>query len=346
MKLIPYLILFFVSCKNLSIPMIPDNSPKPHHTLNGFQNLNSDFKPKGLGDVLLWKLGNLFKTLPSVEPKDYLIETLTNDGVKLRENKSKTSFTWIGHASVLIQLDGKNILTDPIWSERCSPVSFLGPKRFTKPGVKIEDLPQIDIVVISHNHYDHMDLPTLKELDNRYKPTFYVGLGNRKLLIEEGLTNVVELDWWDIRHDKDLKINFTPTQHFSGRGVLDHGKTLWGSYVIEGKSDTVYFAGDTSYFAGFKEIGNRFSKIDVAILPIGAYEPRWFMKPVHMNPEDTIQAFSDLGAKYMLPIHYLTFVLTDEALDEPLKLTKSLFESKKINPDLLIDLKIGESRFY
>ena len=346
MKLIQFLILLLFSCKNLTIPMIPDDSPKSHHTKEGFQNLDPTIKAKGLGPVILWKLGNLFKTTPSTEAEDYKIETSSNDGAKVRENKDRMSFTWIGHASVLIQLDGKNILTDPIWSERCSPISFIGPKRFTNPGIQINDLPPIDIIVISHNHYDHMDLPTLKELDKRFKPTIYAGLGNQDFLKGEGLTNVVELDWWDIRLEKDLKIVFTPTQHFSGRGIFDREETLWGSYIIEGKSETIYFAGDTGYFPEFKEIGNRFPEIDVAILPIGAYEPRWFMKPIHMNPEDTLQAFSDLGAKYLLPMHYLTFVLTDEALDEPLNFTRSLLKTRKINPKTLVDLKIGESKFY
>ena len=326
--------------------MIADNSPKTHHTENGFQNLDTSVKSKGFGAVISWKFGNLFKNLPSTNAKDYKIETISNDGKTVRENKTHTSFTWIGHASVLIQLDGKNILTDPIWSERCSPISFLGPKRYTNPGIKLEDLPPINIIIISHNHYDHMDLPTLKELDKRFKPTIYVGLGNKEFLQGEGLSNVVELDWWDIRMEKDLKITFTPTQHFSGRGLFDRAETLWGSYVIEGKSESVYFAGDTGYFAGFKEIAKRFPKIDVAILPIGAYEPRDFMKPIHLNPEDTIQTFQDLGAKYLLPMHYLTFVLTDEALDEPLKLTRSLFESKQIKLDSLLDLKIGETKIF
>jgi N-acyl-phosphatidylethanolamine-hydrolysing phospholipase D len=346
MKLIQLLILLVLYCKNLSIPMIPDNAPKIHHTKNGFQNADTSIQSKGLGAVLSWKLGNLFKKLPSTEAKDYPIETLPNDGSAVRANLTKLSFTWIGHATVLLQIDGKNILTDPIWSERCSPISFIGPKRFTNPGIKLENLPRIDLIVISHNHYDHLDLPTLKALDNRDKPTIFVGLKNKDFLKGEGLTNVIELDWWDVRIEKDIRITFTPTQHFSGRGLFDREETLWGSYVIEGKKETIYFAGDTGYFAGFKEIGNKFPKIDVAILPIGAYEPRWFMKPIHMNPEDTLQAFQDLGAKYLLPMHYLTFVLTDEPLDEPLKITKSLIESKKIKKDSLLDLKIGETKIF
>lgn len=326
--------------------MIPDDSPKPHHTKNGFQNTDTSVAAKGLGPVLLWKLGNLFKTLPSTEASDYQIETMDNDGSKVRENKNNLSLTWIGHATVLIQIDGKNILTDPIWSERCSPISFIGPKRFTNPGIKLEDLPPIDIIIISHNHYDHMDLPTLKALDERDKPTIFAGLKNKDFLQGEGLTNVIELDWWDIRIEKDIKITFTPTQHFSGRGIFDREETLWGSYIIEGKEKTIYFAGDTGYFPGFKEIGSKFPNIDVAILPIGAYEPRWFMKPIHMNPEDTFQAYRDLGAKYLLPMHYLTFVLTDEALDEPLKFTKSVFNLNHFKLDTLLDLKIGETKIF
>lgn len=323
--------------------MIADNAPQPHHTENGFQNLNPSAKSQGLGMVLYWKLGNFFKSLPSVEPSDYKIETTLNKGELLQKNSKNLSVTWIGHATVLIQLDGQNILTDPIWSERCSPVSFAGPKRYTAPGISMDHLPPIHIVIISHNHYDHLDLPTLKELETRFKPTFFVGLKNGKLLKEEGIQNVIEMDWWNVKLERDIKITFTPTQHFSGRGLFDREETLWGSYILEGSKETVYFAGDTGYFPQFKEIGKKFPNIDIAILPIGAYEPRWFMKPIHMNPEDSYQAFLDLNAKYLLPMHYNTFVLTDEALDEPLVKTKSFFEA---NRNKLLDLKIGESKFF
>lgn len=322
-----------------------DSDEKIHHTDTGFQNEDTTMKVNGFSDFLGWQFSKLFKSNPSVDPKDYTIETMSNDGKLLRENSGKLSVTWIGHATTLIQIDGKNILTDPIWSERCSPVSFAGPKRFTNPGLSIENLPSIDMVIISHNHYDHLDLPTLKTLEKKFKPVFFIGLKNKEFLKKEGLTNIVDMDWWDSHEIKDLKITFTPTQHFSGRGVSDRNGSLWGSYILQGKKETIYFAGDTGYFKGFKKIGEKFPNIDVAILPIGAYEPRWFMQPIHVSPEESVQAFIDLNAKFMVPMHYLTFVLTDEALDEPLKLTKKNLEEKGLLHKL-IDLKIGETKYF
>lgn len=319
---------------------------KTHHTKDGFRNLNINIEAKGLTDVFTWQISRHFQELPSLNPKDYHFEILQNDGTKLKENTKKLSATWIGHATILIQLDGKNILTDPIWSERCSPVSFAGPKRYTPVGVQMKDLPKIDLVLISHNHYDHMDIPTLKELEKRFSPYFFVGLKNKDLLKSEGLEKVIELDWWDSHSIFDLEIHFTPTQHFSARGLWDRNKTLWGSFVVHSKTHSFYFAGDTGYFSGFSEIGNQFQNLDLAILPIGAYEPRWFMKSMHMNPEDSIKAFIDLKAKYMLPMHYQTFILTDEALDEPLKLTKQEFLKQFNDLSKLLDLKIGETHFF
>ena len=322
---------------------------KPHHTEKGFQNTAPNTEARNFFEAMFqWKFMNLFKlsSLPSVDPEDYKIITSNSESEKLKENKTNLSVTWIGHATVLIQIDGINILTDPIWSERCSPVSFAGPKRYTKPGIEFESLPKIDIVMISHNHYDHMDLDTLVELEKKFKPVFFVGLKNKSLLKNLGISKIEELDWWESRKVKDIDIHFTPTQHFSGRGLFDKNSTLWGSYILKGSKNTIYFAGDTGYFEGFKEIANRFPSIDIAILPIGAYEPRWFMKEIHMNPEESFQAFLDLKAKYFLPMHYLTFVLTDEALDEPLKKTESLFNT---NPNLvkqLLNIKIGESKFF
>ena len=336
------IILIFIFCAKLPEP----NVRKEHHTKSGFKNIDLSYKDKKLYDVLVWQIGKLFKNLPSLKPEDYSIETNSGGEASILENKDRLSFTWIGHATVLIQLDGKNILTDPIWSDRCSPVSFAGPKRFTKPGIDIEKLPKIDIIVISHNHYDHMDLPTLKILHKKFNPKIFVGLKNKKFLEDQGLSNVYDLDWWDSEKVDSLEVHFMPTQHFSGRGLFDKYDTLWGSFILKGKKDTIYFAGDTAYFSGFKEIAKKFPNISVAILPVGAYEPRDFMKAVHMNPEESFQAFQDLKANLFLPMHYLTFVLADEALDEPLRKTKNLFQISKTNSGRLLDLKIGTVKFF
>lgn len=254
--------------------------------------------------------------------------------------------TWVGHATTLIQIDGVNILTDPIWSERCSPVSFIGPKRYTPPGIKIDDLPKIDLIILSHNHYDHTDLPTLKQLEEKFHPLVLTGLGNRKLLLDEGIRNVQEMDWWEKTTMKDLQITFTPTQHFSGRGLFDRDKTLWGSYLISGKKEKVYFGGDTGYYTHFQEVTNQLGPVDIAILPIGATEPRWLMEPVHIDPKQAVQAFGDLKAKYLVPMHYMTFVLSDEPLDSPVPRTIEELKRAGFKEGQLVSLKIGESRFF
>lgn len=334
--------LIFLNCYGSKSQKIPGKS---YFDGNTFHNLDSNIKAPGFLELLKWQTTRLFSPLPSLNPNDYTITTVRNDGSAVRENTGRFSATWIGHATVLLQMDGKNILTDPIWSERCSPVSFAGPKRYTNPGISLEELPRIDLVVISHNHYDHMDIPTLVSLNQKFKPLFVVGLKNKAFLINAGLERVVEMDWWETQKLDSLEITFTPTQHTSARGLFDRDRTLWGSYILRGKENTVYFAGDTGYFPEFKMIGDKYPGIDYAILPIGAYEPRWFMKPVHMNPEDSIQAFQDLGAKFFIPIHYHTFVLTDEGIDEPIQKIKNLFLGVSIPNKYLLLLKIGESHF-
>ncbi|WP_246052111.1 MBL fold metallo-hydrolase [Leptospira idonii] len=320
---------------------------KPHHTKSGYKNLNPDFKDHGFTDLLKWVSGR-FRNEHSIDPEDYpgAFPVLDNSGEELRKNQTKLSVTWVGHATALIQIDGVNILTDPIWSERCSPVSFAGPKRYTPPGIKMENLPKIHLVLISHNHYDHMDLSSLQELEKRFQPKFLVGLGNKEFLLNEGLKDVEEMDWWDETKISGIQIAFTPTQHFSGRGLTDKFQTLWGSFVVSGKKEKVYFAGDTAYYTHFREIGAKFKDIDVAILPVGAFEPRWFMSSVHVDPAQSVQSFADLNAKYMIPIHYGTFVLSDEKLDSVIPETKSAFRDLNIDLKRLIDLKIGESRFF
>ncbi|MCW7464753.1 MBL fold metallo-hydrolase [Leptospira levettii] len=319
---------------------------KTHHAESGYQNPNPNFKRKGFWDVFAWQWDRFF--LPySLDAKSYPeFPIVKNDGSLLQKNQSKLSVTWVGHATTLVQIDGVNILTDPIWSERCSPLSFAGPKRYTPPGISITNLPKIDIIILSHNHYDHTDIPTLKTLEETFHPLVLTGLGNRKLLLGAGLKHVKEMDWWEEVTFRSLKLTFTPTQHFSGRSLFDRDETLWGSFMVVGAKEKVYFAGDTGYYTHFKEIANHFGPIDIAILPIGATEPRWLMEPVHIDPNQAVLSFLDLKAKYLVPMHYMTFVLSDEPLDSPVPRTKEAMKQSGISESAFVPLKIGESRFF
>ena len=221
----------------------------------------------------------------------------------------KLRITHINHATMLIQIDGVNILTDPIWSERASFIPWMGPKRIRAPGVDIEDLPRIDLILISHNHYDHLDLATLRHLSESHKPTIIVGLGVEQLLASSGFGSVVELDWWQVYDalPNGLKVVFVPARHGSGRGFFDHDKTLWGGFVITSTAGNVYFAGDTGYGDFFGDISKRFGPLRLAILPIGHYEPRWMMEPVHMSPDDAVRAHVLLKSRQSVGMHFGTF---------------------------------------
>lgn len=230
----------------------------------------------------------------------------------------------IGHATFLIQMDGLNILTDPIWSVRCSPVSWAGPKRHQPPGLRFEDLPPIDAVLVSHNHYDHLDLPTLRDLAGKGAALAVTTLGNRALLRETGIPAVEELDWWQsYRLSPRVTVTLVPAQHFSARTFWDRDKTLWGGFVISGPSGNVYFAGDTGYGPHFREIARRFSPIRVAILPIAPFRPRTSAEPpvvyrsiVHMGPTEAVQAHLDLGAQVSIAAHFRVFQLGPDGYDD------------------------------
>jgi L-ascorbate metabolism protein UlaG (beta-lactamase superfamily) len=227
--------------------------------------------------------------------------------------------TFINHATVLIQTAGLNILTDPIWSQRCSPVSWAGPERVRPPGIRFEDLPPIDVVLISHDHYDHMDLPTLRRLQDRFHPRFFTGLGNAAILADGSIPGSHELDWWQSAElVPGVRLTAVPAQHFSNRSLSDRNNTLWEGFVVQGPGGAVYFAGDTGYGPHFSEIHQRFGPIRLAVLPIGAYEPGWFMGPIHENPAQAVQAQLDLGASTAVAIHFGTFPLADDGQDEPL----------------------------
>lgn len=234
-------------------------------------------------------------------------------------NQLRVSF--VNHATVLLQIRGLNILTDPIWSERASPFSFVGPKRVRKPGIRFEDLPPIDIVLISHNHYEHLDLPTIQRLWDRDRPHIFTFLGNDTIIKDYNSSiAVTAMDWYDeIVLDQGLVLHGWPAQHWSSRWIIDRNKALWGGFVIESPSGNIFFAGDTGYGKGypFKKAQHKFGTFRLALLPYGSYEPYWFMKDGHMNPEDAVRAYEDLNAEYALGIHHGTFQLTNEEYDKP-----------------------------
>lgn len=228
--------------------------------------------------------------------------------------------TFINHATTLIQQDGVNVLTDPIWSERCSPLKHLGPRRVRPPGLKLTDLPRLDAVVLSHNHYDHLDVATLKKLQRGFpRMRIFAGLGNRAFLEGEGLAHVTELDWWQSAQVGPVAVTSVPTQHFSNRGLTDADGTLWTGWVLAGPAGKTYFAGDTGFGVHFDQVGQRLGPFRLAVLPIGAYAPRWFMAPIHVSPEEAVLAAKLLRAKVAVPMHYGTFELSDESEYEPVE---------------------------
>lgn len=268
---------------------------------------------RGLIDAFRWKLtsrpeqspGFIADVKPSIPPRH-----VEDSGLRT---------TLVNHSTVLLQQRGFNILTDPIWSERTSPFSWIGPRRRRKPGVSWEDLPPIEVVLLSHNHYDHLDLATLHRLADRGDATFIVPKGVGRLLRSEKIGPVHELDWGESLRLPACTLHCVPALHFSGRGLFDRNRTLWCGYVIECQERFIYFAGDTAFGSHFAQIREKFGSPHLALLPIGAYEPRWFMSSVHMSPDEAVRAHQILAATTSIAIHHGTFQLADEGIDTPKK---------------------------
>jgi len=268
-----------------------------------------------------------------------------------RVPKGVISVTPVGHSTFLIQMDDLNILIDPIWSDRCSPVSWAGPKRHSPPGIRFEDLPPIDVVLVSHNHYDHLDLPTLERLAEKGTPRSIVPLGNLDLVRGAGIPTVDELDWWQsVRVSPDITITLVPAQHFSNRTLSDRNRTLWGGFIISGSSGNVFYSGDTGYGPHFQEIARRFSPIRVALLPIAPFRPQKPNEPapghrliVHMGPAEAVKAHLDLGAPFTIAAHFQVFRLGIEGFDDAVTVLASTLKEHNLKPDTFIAPVFGQA---
>lgn len=259
-------------------------------------------------------------------------------------NPEDIRITFVNHSTFLIQHKSVNILTDPIWSMRTSPFQWAGPKRMRPPGIRFEDLPKIHYVLISHNHYDHLDINTMLRIWKSHEPLVACPLGVGELLNNHGITNTVDLDWWQTVQKADLKFHCVPAQHFSGRGMFDRDATLWAGYVIESEERKIYFAGDTGYDSVvFTEIGKRFDTIDISLIPIGAYKPQWFMSPIHVSPREAVFIHRDVNSQKSLAMHFGTFPLADEGQTEPESDLEKALEEQHLDPQAFIVPREGTS---
>jgi N-acyl-phosphatidylethanolamine-hydrolysing phospholipase D len=312
--LLPALLIVSVLPVGLGAGAAPLGRPAPaHHAGHGFRNVSPDYAYPILKRAVR-AADRLFEG-PTDRGRPPAV--LPNDGAALRANGTAPTITWVGHATFLVQIDGVHIVTDPIWSVRTGPVWFVGPRRLLPPGLRLEDLPPIHAVLISHDHYDHLDLPSVRRLAAEHRPTFFVPLGLRAWLkAEAGITEVVELDWWQTAAFRGLTIVCTPAQHSSGRTLHDQNRRLWSSWSVLGRQRRFFFAGDTGYYPGFREIGERLGPFDLAAIPIGGYS-EWQSHPNHVNPEEAVQVFEDVRGRLMVPMHWGTFALNREPFQEP-----------------------------
>ncbi len=300
-----------------------------------FKNTELEYKG-GFGDM--WEIAKAYFTTERLNPTptfDIPVQTLTAEG--LEEEKEDVIYR-LGHSSIAMKLDDQIILTDPVFSDRASPVQWAGPKRFHQPPIALEDLPNIDAVVISHDHYDHLDKATVKALADRVG-VFLAPLKVGQTMVKWGIPQekVVELDWWESHTVNGIEYVLTPTQHFSGRGLTDRDGTLWGSWVINAQNTKVFFSGDSGYFSGFKEIGDKYGPFDFTMIETGAYNTLW--ADIHMFPEQSVQAHIDLRGKVMMPIHNSTFDLAMHDWNEPMQQAMEISEERGVT---MVSPEIGQ----
>lgn len=296
--------------------------------------------PKGLPDVLNWQF-NRERT------QSWAPHTLHPQGPPPppRVEGSELRVTFINHSSTLLQFDGLNVLTDPIFDQRVSPFQFIGPRRVHPPGIRFDDLPPIDVLLLSHNHWDHLEIGTVRQLSKRDQPRIICPLGVKAFLDREGCRNVTELDWQQrLQFNERTTVHCVPAQHFSGRGLFDRNATLWAGFVLDNVlAGTLYFAGDSGYGPHFSDIGRQFGPFRLALIPIGAYKPTWFMGPIHCDPAGAVQIHDDVGSLQSVAIHFGTFPLADDGQTEPVDDLQTALAQKGIATDRFVALKAGQS---
>ncbi len=321
--------------------------PLHHRPGGGFRNPWANAPAPAFGGLLKWVLVHRTTRPRPIDPDPAIFTLLEPKVAAPRAAADRLIVTWVGHSSFLIQVGGLNVLTDPMWSARASPVRFAGPRRWVVPGIEFAALPPIDLVLLSHNHYDHLDDRTVRRLAAHHpRATWLTPLGLGGFVRRRGARDVSEHDWWQETRVGPAVVACVPAQHFSSRGLRDRGTTLWCGWVVLSDAHRVFFAGDTAYHPEFARIGKRYGPFDLALLPIGGYEPRWFMRAVHMNPEEAVRAFQDLGGSrtVLVPMHWGTFKLTDEAMDEPPVRTRAAWGAAGLAPERFWLLAHGESR--
>jgi L-ascorbate metabolism protein UlaG (beta-lactamase superfamily) len=297
------------------------------------------FNPNGANGQPVWMIPRMLLTPRTPWPSHVPVEPRRPPQV----GPDDVVVTFVGYSTFLIQVGVTSVLTDPVYAERASPVAFAGPRRVRPPGVRFDDLPSISLVLLSHNHYDHCDLGTLRALDRRFAPRLVTPIGNGPLLRSARIRHVEELDWWQSASTAPLPITLTPAQHFSSRNPFDRNRALWGGFLIEARGRRILFAGDTGYGPHFREIAARLGPIDLALLPIGAYEPRWFMKDIHTNPAEAVQAHVDLAARQSIGMHFGTFPLTPEAIDAPVRELAKALRERGVPADRFRTIEVAES---
>ncbi len=292
--------------------------------LSDYENTNGKPIEKSFQDLLKWATDDIETKIDYIE--------ISNDWESLDFEEDDNYGVWVGHSTFLIKKNGITILTDPVFSDRASPFKNIGPKRLIPPAIPLKQLPEIDFITISHNHYDHLDIRSLKDLYLLNSNTiFLVPAGDKKLLERQKIENVYEYEWWEGYLSDELKITFTPVQHWSKRGLFDRNKSLWGGWFFEFNDFSIFHAGDTGYSEDFKSTRMKLGSPKYAFIPIGAYDPEWFMAESHVNPEDAVQIMLDLGAESSFGMHWATFKLTDEDTLEPRERLDAEVKNKKIN---------------